>query len=326
MNDSMPWQIRRLRGADAAAWRALRLRGLQECPQAFSSTPEEEAAEPLDALAARLDSDTPGDVTFGAWRGNTLAGIASLACEPGRKLAHKRLLWGVYVAPEHRRRGLGRALLDAAMSHAFAQPGVRQLNLSVHADNHAAIALYRQAGFDAFGIERGYLRVDGTLHDEIHMACRRTHTGTGTGTDTGTSATDHPQDSSPEAVVQRQLDAYNARDVDALVAVYAEDAQLFEHPATLLASGRAALRERFAPRLREPNLHAHLLRRIVMAPYVVDHERIVRSFPEGPGTVEMTMIYEVRGAAIARAWSIVGTKTLDATDVPPPSRSSGDRP
>ena len=36
---------------------------------------------------------------------------------------------------------------------------------------------------------------------------------------------------SPEAVVQQQLDAYNARDIDALIAIYAADAQMFEHPA-----------------------------------------------------------------------------------------------
>ena len=42
---------------------------------------------------------------------------------------------------------------------------------------------------------------------------------------------------SPAAVVQRQLDAYNARDLDALIATYAADARQYEHPATLLAPG-----------------------------------------------------------------------------------------
>jgi hypothetical protein len=69
---------------------------------------------------------------------------------------------------------------------------------------------------------------------------------------------------SPEAVVQRQLDAYNARDIDALIAIYAADAQMFEHPAKLLAKGSTALRERFLVRFKEPNLHAQLLKRVVM--------------------------------------------------------------
>ncbi len=114
----------------------------------------------------------------------------------------------------------------------------------------------------------------------------------------------------PESVVQRQLDAFNARDVEVLVAVYAQDAQLFEHPARLLASGSAELRERFAARFQEPNLHATLLRRIVSGAFVVDHERVARTFPEGAGEIELVMIYEVRNGAIARSWTIRGPKTI----------------
>jgi hypothetical protein len=69
-------------------------------------------------------------------------------------------------------------------------------------------------------------------------------------------------DEGPEAVVQRQLDAYNARDLDALLAIYADDAEVFEHPATRVATGTEALRARFAVRFQEPNLHARLLNRI----------------------------------------------------------------
>jgi hypothetical protein len=117
--------------------------------------------------------------------------------------------------------------------------------------------------------------------------------------------------SEPEAVVQRQLDAYNARDVDALLATYADDAQHYEYPGTLLASGAAHLRERFVARFREPNLHATLLHRAVMGAVVVDHERVTRTFPEGPGTVEMVCVYEVRDGRIAVARFLLGTKTLE---------------
>jgi len=80
-----------------------------------------------------------------------------------------------------------------------------------------------------------------------------------------------PADS--ETVVQKQLDAFNSRDVEALLSVYAEDAQLFEHPSKLLASGSAELRKRYTARFQEPNLHATLLERIVAGAIVVDHER-----------------------------------------------------
>lgn len=50
----------------------------------------------------------------------------------------------------------------------------------------------------------------------------------------------------PEQIVQQQLDAYNAHDLDAWLTTYAPDARQFEHPATLLASGHAEIRARGA--------------------------------------------------------------------------------
>lgn len=113
--------------------------------------------------------------------------------------------------------------------------------------------------------------------------------------------------------MQLQLDAYNARNLEALLAIYADDAQMFEHPSRLLASGTAELRERFAARFKEPNLHAALERRMVCGAFVIDHERITRTFPgEGPGVIDAVMIYEVVGERIARAWMIPGPKQRNA--------------
>ena len=118
-------------------------------------------------------------------------------------------------------------------------------------------------------------------------------------------------DTSAADLVQHQLDAYNAHDLDALLATYADDAQLFEHPATLLASGHSQLRARFALRFQEPNLHAHLLSRILIDRFVIDHERVTRTFPEGPGTIELIATYEVVDGKIINAWFLSGPKTLD---------------
>ncbi|MGC4075259.1 MAG: nuclear transport factor 2 family protein [Nibricoccus sp.] len=115
----------------------------------------------------------------------------------------------------------------------------------------------------------------------------------------------------PAAVVQRQLDAFNARDLPALLAIYADDAELYEHPNKLMARGTAALRERYTARFHEPNLHATLLHRIVAGQTVIDHETVARTFAEGPGRIDLVMIYEVRDGRIAKAWTIAGTRTLD---------------
>ena len=116
---------------------------------------------------------------------------------------------------------------------------------------------------------------------------------------------------SPEAVVQRQLDAYNARDLDAWLATYADDARQYEHPATLLTTGHAEIRARTAPRFKEPNLHARLIQRTVAGHIVIDHEEVTRTFPEGPGRIELVCIYEVRDGRIRSASFAFGQPVLD---------------
>ena len=75
---------------------------------------------------------------------------------------------------------------------------------------------------------------------------------------------------------------YNNRDLDALMTTYATEAQQFEYPSKLLATGAEQIRSRFVTRFLEPNLHARLNHRIVLGDTVIDHETITRTFPEGP--------------------------------------------
>ncbi|MFT3870314.1 MAG: nuclear transport factor 2 family protein [Nibricoccus sp.] len=113
-----------------------------------------------------------------------------------------------------------------------------------------------------------------------------------------------------ESVVQRQLEAFNARDLTALLSIYADDAELFEYPSKLVARGTEELRARFSARFAEPNLLAKLVHRIVVGTTVIDHEIVTRTFPEGAGTLELVMIYEINEGRIAKAWSIPGEKRL----------------
>lgn len=121
-----------------------------------------------------------------------------------------------------------------------------------------------------------------------------------------------PEWSSPEVVVQRQLDAYNAKDIDAWLAAYAPTASQYEHPAKLLASGHAEIRARTAPRFEEKRLHARLIKRTVMGSVVIDHEDVCRDFPEGPGHVELVCIYVVERGLIQSASFVFGPQVLSS--------------
>jgi ribosomal protein S18 acetylase RimI-like enzyme len=162
--------VRTLAPADAAAFQTLRLQGLRECPAAFASSFDEECDLALSIVAERLGQRNDRAV-FGAFQGHDLVGVVGLKREELRKLSHKAHIWGMYVTPNARKRGVGRQLVTKALSFALSQLGVRQVNLGVNATNEAAIALYEHMGFKAFGREPCFMLVDGLPQDEIQMVC-----------------------------------------------------------------------------------------------------------------------------------------------------------
>jgi len=106
---------------------------------------------------------------------------------------------------------------------------------------------------------------------------------------------------SPEAPVQRQLDAYNSHDVERFAAEYAEDVQVFRPPAVApVLSGKGAFAEHYAKnRFTIPALHATVVNRMVAGNRVVDHERIVGL---GAEVVEAIAVYEIEGELIKTVW------------------------
>ena len=104
------------------------------------------------------------------------------------------------------------------------------------------------------------------------------------------------------AAAQRQLEAYNARDLSAFVAAYAEDVEVFELPAgTRTLAGRAEMRVRYGALFEaSPALHCQLLLRIEHGCFVVDHEAVT-GLRAGP-LVHALAIYEVRAGLIRRVW------------------------
>jgi hypothetical protein len=109
-----------------------------------------------------------------------------------------------------------------------------------------------------------------------------------------------------ESVVQQQLEAYNARDLEAWLATYKDDAEQYLLHGGLVASGHDAIRKRMADRFNDTALHAELVSRTVMDNVVVDHEFVTRTFPDGLATVEMICIYEVHAGLIIKATFAIG--------------------
>jgi len=79
---------------------------------------------------------------------------------------------------------------------------------------------------------------------------------------------------SPEDIVQRQLNAYNAHDLDAFLEYYADDATLYYFPDRQMAKGKEAMRKMYAFLEKMPDLHASITNRMVRNNVVIDEEQL----------------------------------------------------
>ncbi|MBD5635678.1 MAG: SgcJ/EcaC family oxidoreductase [Candidatus Eremiobacteraeota bacterium] len=117
-------------------------------------------------------------------------------------------------------------------------------------------------------------------------------------------------ETSAEALVQRQIDAYNAHDAEAFAAVYAEDMQLFDLGGDLFLFGRDALRERYAMLFANaPQIEVKIAKRIVVGDVVIDEELITQTATGVDAHVGV--IYEATGGLIRRVWVTRGRATRE---------------
>jgi ribosomal protein S18 acetylase RimI-like enzyme len=165
--------IRVLQESDAFDLRELRLRALRDAPDAFGSTYEAEASEPVDVTVGRLrQNPTAKDISvLGAFEDGILVGMLGVVRQTLRKSAHRATLWGTYVAPETRGRGVGRALIDEAVTRLKAA-GVEQAHLTVATTAVAARRLYLRAGFVVVGSLREAMKDGNRYIDEELMELR----------------------------------------------------------------------------------------------------------------------------------------------------------
>ena len=164
----MPLTIARLTENDAPAYRALMLQAYGE-PDAFTSTPQERVAAPASFWVGRLAHPQGLSVAFGALDAGELVGTVTLEFNDRAKTRHKAHVVGMYVRPDQQGKGLGTALLAAAVAHARTLAHVQVLNLTVTEGNTAALALYERAGFQAFGTEPMAIHTPDGFKAKVHM-------------------------------------------------------------------------------------------------------------------------------------------------------------
>lgn len=106
---------------------------------------------------------------------------------------------------------------------------------------------------------------------------------------------------SPEEIVQKQLNAYNNRDIDTFVACHHPHAQLYTFSENEpFVQGQEQIRATYSEIFKtSPTLFSKLINRIVMGNKVIDHEEITGR--KGVDVLELIAIYEVDETTITKA-------------------------
>ncbi|PQJ81471.1 amidohydrolase family protein [Polaribacter glomeratus] len=105
----------------------------------------------------------------------------------------------------------------------------------------------------------------------------------------------------PEILVQRQLNGYNMRNIDAFLEPYAEDVELYTYPNTLIGKGKENMRKNYTQMFENtPNLHCELKGRIVQGNIVIDKEQV----KFGNKFQDATVIYHIENGKIQKVYFV----------------------
>lgn len=155
--------IRLLDASHLEDYKSIRLEALQNAPDAFGSSYEEEAPQRDDYHWMRLQV---GPV-YGAYVDGKIVGMAGVILYREMKMVHRAAIWGVYVSPDQRGKKAGQKLIGAALDNL--PDYIECVTLGVGAHNAPAITLYKEMGFEEYGLEKNALKIDGRYYDESLM-------------------------------------------------------------------------------------------------------------------------------------------------------------
>ena len=144
-------------------YKKIRLEALEQAPTAFSGSVSEEGAQGDHFHAMRLQV---GPV-YGAYADDKICGMLGVILFREEKLQYKAAIWGVYVSPEQRGKGIARQLMAHALAHL--PPYIKRVTLGVEEHNEAAKKLYEAFGFEEYGYARHAFMHDGHYYNEYMM-------------------------------------------------------------------------------------------------------------------------------------------------------------
>jgi ribosomal protein S18 acetylase RimI-like enzyme len=161
--------IRLLTADDAEAFWHLRLESLRGDSPSFADSAEEHLETTIETARERLESSDPAsNFIVGMFEHGQMIATAGFFRRPNNKERHKGHIWGVYVRPESRGKGVASALMKEIVRRARAIGGLEQITLVASA-NLPAQRLYKALGFESYGVEPHSLKIGTEYVNDVLM-------------------------------------------------------------------------------------------------------------------------------------------------------------
>jgi len=162
--ESGGFEIVELKPENWSELKALRSEAVKDSPRAFGQTPEEVRAMGESEWKKLFETGK----YFVVKEGGKVVGMVCVVRNKGEKASHVANVYGLYVAPGSRGRGLGRALVERALED-LRDDSTYKVKLAVDSKNTGAIQLYENLGFVKCGERHAELNVDGDFVNETEM-------------------------------------------------------------------------------------------------------------------------------------------------------------
>jgi ribosomal protein S18 acetylase RimI-like enzyme len=161
--------IRLLTIDDADVFWQLRLEALRNDPASFAASAEEHLETTVETVRGLLSkSDPASNFVVGAFEDGQMIGTAGFFRRSNYKERHKGHIWGLYVRPESRGKGVGSALMKEIVRRARTLDSLEQVTLVASAKLPAQ-RLYKALGFESYGIEPHSLKIGNEYVDDVLM-------------------------------------------------------------------------------------------------------------------------------------------------------------
>ena len=162
-------EIRKLLPNESNSYRAIRLECLKHFPINFASNYLDEKAKDKLFFQPYIEQSDSNNFVIGAFHKTNLIGISGFKRHELVKTNHRGLIIQVYVTPEYQGNGIGSRIITSTLNKAFKINGMEQVEIDVITINKNAEKVYEKIGFEAYGIQKNYLKIDNDYYDHKMM-------------------------------------------------------------------------------------------------------------------------------------------------------------